>query len=216
MTIAKTLIRKDVINEFGNKLDDMLEACERTAYGHTGGKAALVQAIKVINALCLEVDHDIESGRFEEAMEAGTLKMAEYVKRWILRAGGSCENLATKEEVQMVLAQGRAEGLRAALKYAKDEHVRAEEQLKRYNAVIAAGGSVEDAERPAMSAQEDLEARRAEAKKAKEQGVTLTLVEDPPEQASEPDESTPEGDEEPDTEDAETKKKPKKKRPAKE
>lgn len=168
MSILKTKLRKDIIEEFGNKLDDMLESAQRGCFSHEGGAQSLKEAAKQISRLAEHVDEDIDDGVIGKLMAEGELKLAEYIKKWILRAAHTAEGMSLKMETQKLVFEGRADAMRAAVKYAKDEYDKSEKKIRAYDEAIAEGLAPDEAERPQLDARADLEARRAEAKARKE------------------------------------------------
>lgn len=168
MSILKTKLRKDIIEEFGNKLDDMLESAERGCFSHEGGAQALKEATKQIARLAEHVDEDIDDGVIGNLLEEGELKVGEYIKKWLTRAAMTCEGMALKMESQKLVFEGRADAMRAAVKYAKDEYDKSYKKINAYEEAVQSGLDPDEAERPQTDAKSDLEARRAEAKARKE------------------------------------------------
>lgn len=118
MNVEKAQIKIGTAHEIGVHLDDMLEAAEAQVYRQEGAAMALKQAIGPIVGLAEHVKKDLTEGKLDEFGELG-LKVSEYVIRYINRAAGAVENLATAAEVGKLKALGKVDGLRDAVKSTK-------------------------------------------------------------------------------------------------
>jgi hypothetical protein len=188
--LSKTLIKRDVVHDFGCKIDDIRENNEKEILVSQAAKAAFLQAQKAVEAICAVVEQDFDSGALEAVLkDSSALKLLEYIKRQIMRGGGACDNLATAAQLQLFRAEGALAATTQILDMAKKEHDRAVEVLEGIRRAIEAGEADEDPDtgdysvRPVgggVSAAEDLANRRAEAKAAKASKLEASSKEDKP------------------------------------
>lgn len=186
MALDKLKMRKSVLHDQGAKLDDVLESAERGFYSAEGSKKSLIQVAGAIQNLAKEVDKDLEEGLIDGL--DGSLKVAEYVKRWISRAAGCCEGAANQAEAAKLISQGRVEGLKKAVALVKADYDSTEAKLIDAENRLAMGVSEEDLLRPTLSAAEDIAARKKEAleaktKKEEDSKSPKSAAEEPPKDA---------------------------------
>jgi hypothetical protein len=167
----KAEIKMATAHQIGAKLDDQLETANSEVQRYEGAKEALKQAVKALEGLMSHVDKDVDEGKYNElAGELGPLKIAELVKLYIQRSMSSVQNMAIGAETNGFVARGKVQALQMAVKAAKDVYD-TEAKKKAAIAAVKDGTMIED--RPEgvhpgqMSAVQDLEARRAEARAAK-------------------------------------------------
>jgi septum formation inhibitor MinC len=169
----KAEIKMATAHHIGAKLDDQLDAANSEVQRYDGAKEALKQAVKTLEGLMLHVDKDIDEGKYEElAGSLGPLKIAELVKLYIQRSMSSVQNLAIGAETSSLVARGKAQALQLAVKTTKDIF---DTEAKKKAAIEEAmkSGTLIEENRPEgvhpgkMSAVQELAARRAEAKAAK-------------------------------------------------
>jgi len=169
----KAEIKMATAHHIGAKLDDQLEAAGAEVHRYEGAKEALKQAAKALESLMSHVDKDLDEGKYEELVTAGPLKIAETVKLYVQRSMAAVQNLAISAETNGFVARGKAQALQLAVKTAKDVY---DTEAKKKEAIETAmkNGTLTEEARPEgvhpekMSAVQDLAARRAEAKAAKE------------------------------------------------
>lgn len=126
MNPAKTKFKIDMAEEFGRKFEGMEEEAERSFYRQEGARDALKAAAPQISALMAHIDEEAKEGVLAEFGEP--LKVAAYAKKWLQRAIGSIDGMATKAEVARIAAGGTQDGLKRAKEYA--HNVWKEEQTK--------------------------------------------------------------------------------------
>lgn len=117
MNPTKTKFKIDMAEDFGRKFEGMEEEAERSFYRQEGARDALKAAAQPIGQLMANIDDEVKEGALKE-IAGEPLKVAEYAKRWLKRALGSIDSLATKAEVARVAAGGQRKGLEDAKKVA--------------------------------------------------------------------------------------------------
>ena len=192
--LSKTLVKRDVVHDFGCKIDDIKAQNEKEILAAEAAKLAFLQAQTAVEALCVLVQEDFDSGAMEEVLkDSSALKLVEYIKRWIMRGGGACDNLATAAQLQQFRAEGALAATTKVLEMTKKEYDHTNAVLEGIRKAVEAGTADEDPEtgdystRPesaASSAAEDLASRRAEAKAAKAAKAEASAEEEPPKTVS--------------------------------
>lgn len=180
MNPLKSEVKIGTTLEIGANVEDMCEGAEATVHEYKGAEDALKQSTKAVQSLHTHVDKDLEDGKIDEVLNEPLL-VAEYVKRYVTRAIGILDNLATRAEYQKFKAQGKAEGLRAAVESIKKVHDAEEAKLRGYLAAVELEQAKESGEaveeegtgRPSAAREasgrpiDKLADRRAAAKEAK-------------------------------------------------
>lgn len=167
MGIEKLDVQIGTLGDHGDKLDNLRAEAERQVYRWEGAKEALGGAAEKISALNAHVDKEIEAGTFQEFGDLG-LKAAALVKKWVTRSAALTENLGLNADAARIRSQGVLDGLAAAVKLTQKEYDAKIARKKEFERSIEEGIPAEVAERPHLSAAEDIAQRRAEAAKAKE------------------------------------------------
>lgn len=100
MSFAKSDLKILTYNDVGNRLDDMLEAAQRSKSSLEGGKQALFAAAKNVEALLKASEQDLEEGRLPDVETLG------HVKKALVRALTSVQTLAKNFENREIMAAG--------------------------------------------------------------------------------------------------------------
>jgi hypothetical protein len=141
MNPAKTHIKTIMAEEFGRHIEKMGEKAGEKVHSHKGGKDAFVLAAQRVAQLAEHIDKDMEEGVIEEYV-GEPLKVAAYVKRYLKRAVGLLDNLATAAEIATHTAQGRAIGLKDANEYVNGVWKEEMTKLDAFKAALAEDESV--------------------------------------------------------------------------
>lgn len=165
--MEKLDVQIGTLGDHGDRLDAMREEAERALRRWEGAKEALAGAVVKVQDLNAHVDKEIEAGAFNEFGDLG-LKAAALVKKWITRSAALVENLALNADAARFRQQGVLDGLSAAVGVTQKEYNAKVAKKKEIEAAVASGVSEEEAQRPLLSATEDIAQRRAEARAAKE------------------------------------------------
>ena len=131
MNPAKAQFKADLAESFGREFEKMEDKAEKSIYLQEGARDALSLAAKRIGELGEHIDKEVEEGALEEVM-GEPLKILAYVKKWLKRAVGSVDNLATTAEVARIEATGRMKGLEAAKKYTLNVWMEEHKKLEAY------------------------------------------------------------------------------------
>jgi len=192
--LSKILLKKDIVHDLGCKYDDAYAVALKEIARADAAKQAYLVAQQKVEALCQGVQEDLEDGTLEKALNKGAPVLAEYVKRWLMRAGGACDNLATAAKMQELRAEGAASTWKAIVDATKKDYDRTMVQLQAIHDAMEDDAADVDpvtgdvSVRPGgaqASAAEDIANRRAEAKAAKE------AKEEAPKEEAKPDAKKP-------------------------
>lgn len=113
MSIEKSKVKVNVINELGNKFDDMLDRFKQDSMRYEGAKSGLKQAAKAIEGLTGHVDRDIKEDKY-------SIEVAAHVKKYIMHAIGILDNLATTAEISYHRTLGSIEATNTTIRVAKN------------------------------------------------------------------------------------------------
>jgi len=132
MNPTKTRFKIDMAEDFGRKFEGMEEEAERSFHRQEGARDALKSAAQPVASLMELIDQDLKDGGLPASGDP--VEVAKYAKRWLKRALGALDNLATKAEVARIAAEGRRKGLEDAKQFAfkvwEDERGKLEAYLK--------------------------------------------------------------------------------------
>lgn len=172
MNPDKSLLKMGLTGNMGEAFDGMLEEAEKDVLRNQGAQAALKSAFTNINSVQAAIERELK----EEGLVDGDT--AKYAKRQVARCMGSIQNMMLTAESNEKVAQGRILGLRQVVSYTQKIHSEEAGKYKSYQDGVASGeidpeaGGAPSTEvgsgRVVLSAQAELDERRAEAKKAKE------------------------------------------------
>lgn len=109
-----------IINDIGNKAEDMLEAAKAEYSRHRGGSVALLACSRKIAELASYVDRDLEEGLFKEFENPHLV--AQLIKRYISRAVGVADSLAGLEAGATHTASGKVQMAESVVRSLKKEH----------------------------------------------------------------------------------------------
>lgn len=116
MNPAKAQIKTIVAEEFGRHIEKMGEKAGEKVLAHKGGKEAFELGAKRVGELAEHIDKDIEEGVINEFV-GEPLKVAAYAKRYLKRAMGALDNLATAAQIAIYKTEGQQIGLNDANTY---------------------------------------------------------------------------------------------------
>jgi NACalpha-BTF3-like transcription factor len=118
MNLTKVEVTLLTAEKLGREAEKMVEEARRDEICNVGARDALKQAAKAIGDLGKHVDQDYDEGNLNDVV-ASPLEVVKYAKRYIKRAVGVIDNLATTAEVGRITSAGRAKGLEQSVKAAK-------------------------------------------------------------------------------------------------
>jgi len=121
MSLVKSEVKIETVNDIGNRLDDMKEASEKDLYRLEGAVKAFQSMGQSIDGLFKIVDQEMDEGKFD-------LQQAEIIKRYIKRAHQFALNLAMQAENNRFIQLGKIQAVDAAVQIAKK--MREEEMAK--------------------------------------------------------------------------------------
>lgn len=140
MNPAKSNMKALLAEEFGRHVEKMGEKVHDQIHAHKGGKEAFVLGAQRVGKLAAHIDKDIEEGVIDEFI-GEPLKVAAYAKRYLKRAVGALDNLATAAEIAVYKAEGREIGLKDANDYINGQW---KEEMAKLDALKKAIESGED------------------------------------------------------------------------
>jgi len=111
MNVVKSRIIIALAKAWGAKCAGMVEASERDVLRQEGARDALRQAMKHVGDLGLHVDKDLKEGVLSASDLKDPVKVEKFIKRFIKRAVGAIDSLATTAEVHRLKATGRMDGV---------------------------------------------------------------------------------------------------------
>ena len=136
MNPAKTHIKTIMAEEFGRHIEEMGDKALTRVHSHKGGKDAFVMAAQRVGQLGEHIDKDLAEGVIDEYV-GEPLKVAAYAKRYLKRAVGALDNLATAAEIAVHVAEGRAKGLNDATEYVQGVFKAELEKLEAFKKALA-------------------------------------------------------------------------------
>jgi hypothetical protein len=142
MNPVKSQVKMVVAEELGRRFEEDAGAAHDSMCEHKGGKSAFMHAAKKISELGEHVDKDLKEGRIEEVV-GEPLKIVAYVKQYIKRCVGVCDNLATAAEVAIHRTTGKELGLMDAAKLALKMRDEERNKLEEYVKALKEGGEVD-------------------------------------------------------------------------
>jgi hypothetical protein len=167
MSIDKSKIRMAAQHELGVKFDDQLESARRAVNICEGAKQGLSEARSKIDTLNAVWKQTATDDFLNELAAKGPLAISAEVIKWINRAAGVCVSLCDVTDINAHVIRGKVQALESVLKITKQAYDAAHAQAERIEAIEAGT-------EPSLSAAQDIEARRAEARKRKKP-ITETL-----------------------------------------
>lgn len=134
MNLDKSRMKIDMAKVLGAKFAEMSDATNADQFRQEGARDALKLTAKRVGDLGLHVDKDLEEGVLSASDLKDPKKVEIFIKRFIKRAVGVIDNLATTAEIARTLAAGRQKGLEAAEKVVQniaESEVRRLEEIER-------------------------------------------------------------------------------------
>lgn len=142
-TIEKAELKILVANNIGSDIENLLEVAIRHRDQQTGGKQALVAASRSVANLAEHFRKCVEDGEIKlDGLEAQEVQA--LVFRYITRASGIAENMATSAQAQENVADGMIAAYRRAMQV--PSKMIAEEQCKKNAALAALNNTIEEGE----------------------------------------------------------------------
>jgi len=146
MNPVKTKFKIDMAEAFGRKFEGMEDEAEHSFYRQEGARDALKAVAPKIGELMAHIDEEIKSGALDEIGEP--LKVAAYAKKWLQRAIGSIDGLATQAEVARIGMGGKMKGLKDARQYAFNVWKEEQAKLQSYLNALEDDVLIEDGKAP--------------------------------------------------------------------
>ena len=110
MNPVKSKIKADVYESFGREMEEREKKVNAEIQQNVGAKDGLALAAKRIGDLNEHIRKDMEEGAID-VLAGEPLKIEAYAMKWVKRAIGVCDNLATAAEVARIQSIGKAKGL---------------------------------------------------------------------------------------------------------
>ena len=123
MSLEKAELKMLMLQDLGNKFDDVLEEMGRDQCRTEGASKALSQAATVIAQLATLVDDDLDKERYD-------IETATRIKQYISRATTQVSDMASAMTRNKLVAQGRREGIAQVVQMTKKEYDREEAKKK--------------------------------------------------------------------------------------
>lgn len=114
-TVEKAEIKIITANNIGADIEDMLEQARKSEHMHEGGKLALADAVKKVNALTELFVRSVNEGELDLSKLAPE-EIEGLVKRWINRCVGLLENLTLMSQNAQLSAAGMVAAYKNAMK----------------------------------------------------------------------------------------------------
>lgn len=138
MNPAKSHVKTIVTEELGRHIEEMCEKASERVHVHSGGKEAFKLGAQRVGELAEHIDKDIQEGVIDEFV-GEPLKVASYAKRYLKRAVGALDNLATAAEIAVHVANGRVIGLKDSAEYVGGVWKEEKAKLDAYAEAISEG-----------------------------------------------------------------------------
>lgn len=135
MTLTKSQIKIAVMNDVGNRLDDMRESAMGQQQQSHGARAAAARISANIKKLIDVVQQDFDKGEIKKVIEEGELQVLKLIKTYVSRAANACEASSDYFESLAKNAAGKVEAMEQAVKMV--QKIRDAEQ-KKMDAILAA------------------------------------------------------------------------------
>lgn len=123
MSVEKAELRADVVNEMGNRIEDLLEGSQAQVHRAEGAEQAMRQAATIVRQLHEHIDRELEAKQIPD------LEHAQLAKDWITRAAGVLDQFAEQQAQQRVMQAGHAQGVALAVRVLKSAHTEELKQL---------------------------------------------------------------------------------------
>lgn len=115
-TIEKAEIKILTANNIGADIEDMLEQAKKAEHMHEGGKIALADAAKKVNALTELFVRSVKEGEIDLSKNMEPEQIEGLVKRWINRCVGLLENLMLVSQNAQLSSAGMVAAYKNAMK----------------------------------------------------------------------------------------------------
>ena len=115
MNPAKSEIKIALTEVLGRSIETTADSIKDHHMRHVGGKEAFAHAAAKIGELNAVIDKDLEDGVVADVV-GEPLQVVKFAKRYVKRAIGICDNLATAAEIAVHESRGREKGMRDAAK----------------------------------------------------------------------------------------------------
>jgi len=138
MSLEKSELKVLIANNLGAEIEDQYDESVRLAYGLEEAAKIIKQAAKsLVVQLCKAVEEDIASGTISDQLPA--LKVAELVKKYIIRSGMLLDNIADTKKQLSIARHGEATGLKIAMGVVSRSCDKELEKIKAVQEHVAAG-----------------------------------------------------------------------------
>lgn len=173
MNPLKAQIKMGALGELGNQLDDKLESLQKDQVRFEGFEVALKEIrSSTLPSIMARVDSDRDEEKFD-------LATAALIKDYLAKVDLALDNLRIRNAKLALIAEGRVAGLKDSIAFTKKMFDGEKAKIDALGKGLSEGTlTIEDASqgvRPDMTALEDIEQRRAEAKKAKDKTTNGAL-----------------------------------------
>lgn len=138
MNPAKSQVKAGVYEELGREYEEREKATTVESHQQHGARDGLKLAAGRVGELGNHVAEEMKEGVIE-GLAGEPLKIEAYVMKWIKRAVGVCDNLATTAEVARINAVGKAKGLEMAKEHAFKLWKQESAQLSAYAKALEEG-----------------------------------------------------------------------------
>ena len=171
MSLEKTELRMKVIDEIGQKVDDMLSTAKTKSLEWQGAVDSLGAAQKNLQSIMPYVDKDLEDGKFDNLEP---LQIAQLLKNQVTRCMGALLTMEEHAKTQRAKSQGKEEAHKAVFDFATNMVKSELAKMERMKALLASEDPIIGAapRRPGEGPGPSLKERRlqeeAQEKKAKE------------------------------------------------
>lgn len=117
--LERVLGKVEVSGQIGDKLDEVLKAAEGEVHQRKGMQAGCQLSAKAVVGLLPHVDKDFEEGDLEGL---NALEIQGLVKKWLVRASESIENLYQRAKAEEMVAHGKVVAMETAVTVVKRYH----------------------------------------------------------------------------------------------
>jgi hypothetical protein len=139
MSLAKSQVKLAVVNDIGNRFDDMLEAAVGQQQQCLGAIGAAKQIRKNMETLAALASKDQSEGKIGKAMKEGELAVFALIKSYISRAMTACEATAANFESMKAIATGKVDAFKQSVSLMHKMHTSEATKVERILASVESG-----------------------------------------------------------------------------
>lgn len=144
MSLSKSQMKLAVVNDIGNRFDDLLESATGQQQQCLGAKAAAGQIASNVKKLIGIVEQDFEKGDIETAIKDGDLAVLKLIKTYLSRAISACEATTDHFENLRQISVGKVEAYQQSVKLLKKMHDNEQTKIDQVIAAIETGSAQVD------------------------------------------------------------------------